>query len=520
MERENLGSLGKKKKKSPSQNSAFFLGLLGFAPWNLSGRQFRSFPQILPGFLVSLGYPGIPYSQHSAFPGISSLKSPRIPLFFPKFPNFFWGGRGLVASPLFPKFFLHSLGYPGILYSQKSPFSWDYLDLLLKISQESSFPKFPLLLRFLLLKFQEVFLGFFFFFPFSPLKYSQESFGYSQSKHPTEAFPFFHTIPMAGAHSREFGSQDFYGGRGGEGARSRDFLPESLLFSILQSRLFSGVFLGVLGFFFFVLPGKIIGSSPKDRSEFQRDGAGSGLGAAPPLDLGESGMGFGIQVGIWDGRIRDGIRDGIWNLGWKNLGWNSGSRLEFGMEESGMESGIQAGIWKNLGWNLEFGMEESRLEFRIQAGLWAGRIPGMRSRSNTPESPKSLGIETIPSRPSGTIQRLRIPEKPWEKPRKDELNPKIPSAFPRGADSRGNPGIRSRFPSPCREIRRDFSGRSQKIPGSDARGAPSASFPSKSRSVLGIPGWERPKFRRRRKQNLGKSRTRLPVGIPGVWDWN
>ncbi|XP_031948342.1 uncharacterized protein LOC116435836 isoform X5 [Corvus moneduloides] len=374
MERENLGSLGKKKKKSPSQNSAFFLGLLGFAPWNLSGRQFRSFPQILPGFLVSLGYPGIPYSQHSAFPGISSLKSPRIPLFFPKFPNFFWGGRGLVASPLFPKFFLHSLGYPGILYSQKSPFSWDYLDLLLKISQESSFPKFPLLLRFLLLKFQEVFLGFFFFFPFSPLKYSQESFGYSQSKHPTEAFPFFHTIPMAGAHSREFGSQDFYGGRGGEGARSRDFLPESLLFSILQSRLFSGVFLGVLGFFFFVLPGKIIGSSPKDRSEFQRDGAGSGLGAAPPLDLGESGMGFGIQVGIWDGRIRDGIRDGIWNLGWKNLGWNSGSRLEFGMEESGMESGIQAGIWKNLGWNLEFGMEESRLEFRIQAGIWDGRI--------------------------------------------------------------------------------------------------------------------------------------------------
>ncbi|XP_031948339.1 uncharacterized protein LOC116435836 isoform X2 [Corvus moneduloides] len=412
MERENLGSLGKKKKKSPSQNSAFFLGLLGFAPWNLSGRQFRSFPQILPGFLVSLGYPGIPYSQHSAFPGISSLKSPRIPLFFPKFPNFFWGGRGLVASPLFPKFFLHSLGYPGILYSQKSPFSWDYLDLLLKISQESSFPKFPLLLRFLLLKFQEVFLGFFFFFPFSPLKYSQESFGYSQSKHPTEAFPFFHTIPMAGAHSREFGSQDFYGGRGGEGARSRDFLPESLLFSILQSRLFSGVFLGVLGFFFFVLPGKIIGSSPKDRSEFQRDGAGSGLGAAPPLDLGESGMGFGIQVGIWDGRIRDGIRDGIWNLGWKNLGWN----LEFGMEESGMESGIQAGIWDgriragiwNLGWkNPGFGLQAGIWDGRIQAGIWN---LGWMNPGWNPGSRPDFGLEE--SRECGADPTLRNPQNP------------------------------------------------------------------------------------------------------------
>ncbi|XP_017583872.1 PREDICTED: uncharacterized protein LOC108445225 isoform X2 [Corvus brachyrhynchos] len=325
---------------------------------------------------------------------------------------------------------------------------------------------------------------------------------------------------MAGAHSREFGSQDFYGGRG-RGSIQGFSAGIVALFHPSIPTFFQGFFWG-FGVFFFcasrenhrILSEGSLGI-PKGWS-WERTGSGSALGF---------------------GRIRDGIWDPGWNLGWKNPGWNPGWNLEFGMEESGLESGIwhgriQAGTrdpsrnlgWKNLGWNpgskLEFGMEESRLESGIQAGIWAGRIPGMWSRSNTPESPKSLGIETIPSRPSGMIQRLRIPGKPWGKPRKDELNPKIPSAFPRGADSCGNPGIRSRFPSPCREIHGDFSGRSQKIPGSDARGAPSASFPSKSRSVLGIPGWERPKFRRRRKQNLGKSRTRLPVGIPGVWDWN
>lgn len=134
----------------------------------------------------------------------------------------------------------------------------------------------------------------------------------------------------------------------------------------------------------------------RDHSEFP------GLGAAP--DLGESWLEF------QESRMESGIWAGICDLGWKNPGCNSGnpgwnSRIQAGnpgiqdvIWDLGWNSGIQGGIqdlgWKNPEWNS--GIQDGR----IQAG-----IPGMQSPSHAPQI---LGIETIPSRLSGTIQRLRI----------------------------------------------------------------------------------------------------------------
>ncbi|XP_031948344.1 uncharacterized protein LOC116435836 isoform X7 [Corvus moneduloides] len=155
----------------------------------------------------------------------------------------------------------------------------------------------------------------------------------------------------------------------------------------------------------------------------------------------ESGMEFRIQAGIWDGRIRDGIWDpgrnleesglesGIWdgriqagiqdpgcNLGWKNPGWNSGSRPEFGMEESGLESGIQAGIWDgriragiwNLGWkNPGFGLQAGIWDGRIQAGIWN---LGWMNPGWNPGSRPDFGLEE--SRECGADPTLRNPQNP------------------------------------------------------------------------------------------------------------
>ncbi|XP_048144208.1 uncharacterized protein LOC125317948 isoform X4 [Corvus hawaiiensis] len=265
----------------------------------------------------------------------------------------------------------------------------------------------------------------------------------------------------------------------GGGAQSRDFLPESLLFSILQSRLFSGVFFGVLGLFFFC--------ASRENHRILSEGS---LGI--PKGWSWEWTGSGSALGF--GRIRDGIWDPGWNLGWKNPGWNPGWNLEFGMEESRMEFRIQAGIWdgrirdgiwdpgrnlgwKNLGWNLEFGLDESRLESGLQAGIWAG-IPGMWSRSNTPESPKSLGIETIPSRPSGTIQRLRIPGKLGKSQERTSLTPKFHLLFQEEPIPAEIPEFGAVSPPPAEKSAGIFPGDPKKFPAPTLVGLPPPLFPA------------------------------------------
>ncbi|XP_048144211.1 uncharacterized protein LOC125317948 isoform X7 [Corvus hawaiiensis] len=223
----------------------------------------------------------------------------------------------------------------------------------------------------------------------------------------------------------------------GGGAQSRDFLPESLLFSILQSRLFSGVFFGVLGLFFFC--------ASRENHRILSEGS---LGI--PKGWSWEWTGSGSALGF--GRIRDGIWDPGWNLGWKNPGWNPG-------------------------WNLEFGMEESRLESGLQAGIWAG-IPGMWSRSNTPESPKSLGIETIPSRPSGTIQRLRIPGKLGKSQERTSLTPKFHLLFQEEPIPAEIPEFGAVSPPPAEKSAGIFPGDPKKFPAPTLVGLPPPLFPA------------------------------------------
>lgn len=190
---------------------------------------------------------------------------------------------------------------------------------------------------------------------------------------------------MAGADPWEFGSQGFFGAGSTElffprecGSLNPDFLPGAA------------------------------GSSPRDHSEFP------GLGTAP--DLGESWLEF------QGSRMEPGIWAGICRLGWKNPGWNSGNPgwdsrvqagnpgIQDGVWDLGWNSGIQDEIrdlgWKNPGWKNP-GWNSGIQDGRIQVG-----IPGMQGPSLAPQI---LGTETIPSRLSGTFQRLRIHGEPRER---------------------------------------------------------------------------------------------------------
>ncbi|XP_048144207.1 uncharacterized protein LOC125317948 isoform X3 [Corvus hawaiiensis] len=277
---------------------------------------------------------------------------------------------------------------------------------------------------------------------------------------------------MAGAHSREFGSQDFYGGRGSIQGFSAGIVA---LFHPSIPTFFRGFFWGFGVVFFLCFPGK--SSDPLRR--IARNSKGMELGVDwerlrpwiwenPGWDLGsrlefgmeESGMESGIQAGIWDGRIRDGI-------------WDPGRNLE----ESGLESGIWDGRIRDSGSRPEFGMEESGLESGLQAGIWAG-IPGMWSRSNTPESPKSLGIETIPSRPSGTIQRLRIPGKLGKSQERTSLTPKFHLLFQEEPIPAEIPEFGAVSPPPAEKSAGIFPGDPKKFPAPTLVGLPPPLFPA------------------------------------------
>lgn len=193
-------------------------------------------------------------------------------------------------------------------------------------------------------------------------------------------------------------------------------------------------------------------SSPGDRSEFQRDGTGSG-----------SDLGFGRFLDGISG-ILDGI-SGI--LGWKNSSWkNPGSRID---NSRNLEPIQRSGIPKILR-----NSDNSQPPFRTHP---EPRDPWKTSGKAKERTSSSQKFQLL----------FQFPRKSWNS---EPFPVKSAGIFP-GYSPKKFPPLTLGFPP---------------------------FFPKNPCSVLGIPGWERPKFRRRRERNLGKSQN--PIGIPGIWDWN
>ncbi|XP_031948343.1 uncharacterized protein LOC116435836 isoform X6 [Corvus moneduloides] len=268
------------------------------------------------------------------------------------------------------------------------------------------------------------------------------------------------------------------GGGEGKGLDPGIFCRNRCSFPSFNPDFFPGFFWGFWVFFFLCFPGK--SSDPLRR--IARNSKGMELGADwerlrpwiwenPGWDLGsrlefgmeESGMESGMESGIWDGRIWDGIQDPGWNLGWKNPGWNLGSRPEFGR--------IWAGIW-NLGWKNPGWNSGSRPDFGLEESRECGADPTLRN----PQNPS--GLRQFPaallgrSRGSGFLKNLGKSQE------RTSLTPKFHLLFQEELIPAEIPEFGAVSPPPAEKSAGIFPGDPKKFPAPTLVGLPPPLFPA------------------------------------------